>query len=131
MLFCDIICLNNSGKDRKSILCIQRQIKIVGVDASYFLEFQDERGNRVKRQTQGIVTGEIVEVKEHIENYNLLSRPGTINKVIQQYHFLVSWKTAGRNNSRTFLESEFLIVPVYCLQQRMGNQSARREVALN
>lgn len=62
--------------------------------------------------------GTVKKLRLKMQNiYNLFSRSSTINEIIQQYHFLVSWKSTSRNNSRAFLESQFLVVPIYCLQQ--------------
>jgi len=53
--------------------------------------------------------------------YNFFPRACTVNQIIQQYHFLVSWKPTCRHNSRAFLECKLLVISVYCLQQDVEN----------
>lgn len=53
------------------------------------------------------------------ESYNLFPRASTINKIIQQYHFFVSWKPTGRHNPWALLESKLLVIPIYRLHQVM------------
>jgi hypothetical protein len=54
-------------------------------------------------------------------SYNFFPRACTVNQIIQQYHFLVSWKPTCRHNSRAFLECKLLVISVYCLQQDVEN----------
>lgn len=61
-----------------------------------------------------------------MELYYLFSWSGTINKIIQQYHFLVSRKPTSWNNSWAFLQCQFLVVPVYCLQNNQETESDYR-----
>jgi len=82
LLLCDIICFDYKGKDRKSILCVRTQVKIICTYA---------------------------------DDLNFFPRACTVNQIIQQYHFLVSWKPTCRRNSRAFLECKLLVIPVYCL----------------
>lgn len=113
LLLCNIVCLNHSGKDRKSIFCVQRHVKVVCVNSCNLLEKVTWDENKIsvpitRIRYEAIISG---------GSYNFFPRTGTINQIIEQYYFLVSWKPSCRHNSWAFLECEFLVVPVYRLQQ--------------
>ena len=48
-------------------------------------------------------------------DFNLLSWPGHIDEVVQEDDLLVSREPASRHCARTFLQSQLLVVSVYCL----------------
>jgi hypothetical protein len=105
--------LHHCRKNRETILCIQRQVKIVCIYPGDLLKITSTKHHGLI----SIVIKFIKEKEVSEETQNFLSWTSTIKQIIQKYYFLVSGKPASRNNSWAFLKSKFLVVPIYCLHE--------------